>query len=70
MENNSDFALSTPRTDQRLKLLKNGHSNCLPKWEDFSKKLERELNKWKNKCNQHELVAKPSKEPSEEPSAT
>ena len=34
----------TPRTDQRLKLLRNGHSNCLPKWEDFAKDIERELN--------------------------
>lgn len=33
----------TPRTDQRIELLKQGHSNCLPKWEDFARGLEREL---------------------------
>ena len=34
----------TPRTHQRIEMLKAGHSNCLPKWEDFASQLERELN--------------------------
>jgi len=33
----------TPRTDQRLLMLKKGYSKCLPKWEDFAKTLETEL---------------------------
>lgn len=35
--------METPQTDQRLVLLKAGHSNCLPKWEDFAKDLETQL---------------------------
>jgi len=42
---------STPITDQRLELLKRGHSNCVPKWEDFAKEMEREMHKWKAECN-------------------
>ena len=34
----------TPQTDQRIDLLKRGHSNCLPKWEDFASNLERQCN--------------------------
>jgi len=41
---------STPITDQRLELLTRGHSNCVPKWEDFAKELEREMHKWKAEC--------------------
>ena len=44
---------STPITDQRLELLKRGHSNCVPKWEDFAKEMEREMHKWKAECKRH-----------------
>lgn len=40
----------TPITDQRLELLKKGYSNCVPKWEDFAKEMEREMHKWKAEC--------------------
>jgi len=46
---------STPITDQRLELLKRGHSNCVPKWEDFAKEMEREMHKWKDECKRQWL---------------
>jgi hypothetical protein len=38
----------TPQTDQRIQMLKEGHSNCLPKWEDFARGLERQIPKPRN----------------------
>ncbi len=41
--NNPIQIMNTPRTDQRLEQLKCGYSKCVPKWEDFSKEMEKEF---------------------------
>jgi hypothetical protein len=33
----------TPETDIRIKMMKDGHSRHVPKWEDFARNLERRL---------------------------